>query len=383
MISNVTIRNCKEYDPSAVQATICRVLDDLGGPQRFFSRGDRVLLKPNLLRASDPQAAVVTHPMIVEAVATIVIENGGRPYVGDSPPMGNLKKVLQKSGYEPFMKKLGVPIATFSKARSVEFNDGYLFRRIDIADEIFHFDAVINLPKLKTHCQMLLTLAAKNLFGTIIGTEKASWHLRAGRDTDTFAKVLLQILETIKPCLHILDGILGMEGDGPNSGKARPIGIVAASSDPIALDATICRLLGFSVDRLRTCALGAQMSLGNIDPSFIEVLGDTPEGFPLRDFKSPKSMSLHWNLSKSNPIRRLLEKYLVTRPFIDSDACVRCEICAKHCPPQAIRKKGERLFIDVGSCISCFCCHEMCTNNAVKINVPILGRVLNRLGKND
>lgn len=180
MISKVTIRNCKEYDPSAVLSTIRRILDDLGGPQRFFSRGDRVLLKPNLLRASDPEAAVVTHPIIVEAVAKVILENGARPSVGDSPPMGNLRKVLQKSGYEPFMKRLGVPAASFSKARSVEFDDGYLFRRIDIADEIFEFDAVINLPKLKTHCQMLLTLAAKNLFGTIIGPEKASWHLSPG-----------------------------------------------------------------------------------------------------------------------------------------------------------------------------------------------------------
>ena len=347
----------------------------------MIKSGARVLLKPNLLMSAVPEKAIVTHPAVVEAVASIVIDCGAKPFIGDSPPLGNLARVLSKSGYNPFMKKLNIEAAPFMEKAAVEFPENRLFRRIDLAKEVFEFDAVISLPKLKTHTQMFLTLAVKNLFGTVIGTDKASWHLRAGREFDTFATVLVQIYDRVRPVVSILDGVLGMERNGPNSGQPRHIGIIAASQDAIALDSVICRLVGFSADSLLTCVIGDRLGIGKSGADEIEVTGDQLSGFPLKDFKPPKSATMAWNLSYWNPIRRFLENHLITRPDIDHSVCEACGICMRHCPPQAISEQNGRMVIDRKKCISCFCCHELCSNQAVQIVLPRFGRLLSKIAR--
>ncbi|MBI5570958.1 MAG: DUF362 domain-containing protein [Desulfomonile tiedjei] len=376
MQSLVTVRTCANYDASAVSAVLRTVVDDLGGMHRWIKPGDRVLLKPNLLKSAAPSEAVVTHPAVVEAVAALVLDCSARPFVGDSPPLGNLPRILAKSGYDPFMKRMGIQAVPFTRKRVVEFSDGRLFRRIDLAAEAFEFDAVISLPKLKTHCQMLLTLAVKNLFGTVIGTDKASWHMRSGRDADTFATALVQIYEKIHPRLSVIDGILAMEGNGPNSGQPRQLGIVAASEDAIALDSVVCRLVGFPVDALRTCVIGEQLGVGTADPDRIEVAGDGLQGLPPVKFKPPKSMTVAWNMSRLNPIRRFMENHMVIRPAIDAAACKVCGTCESHCPPHAITQVAGAMTIDRRKCISCFCCHELCSHDAIRIQQPALGRLL-------
>lgn len=375
MESVVTVRRCGDYDSQLVRATVGRIVDDLGGMRSWIKTGDRVLLKPNLLMSAVPEKAVVTHPAIVEAVASLVFDMGATPFIGDSPPLGNLNRVLSKSGYGPFMKKMGIEAVPFTRKVVREFGEARLYRRIDLAGELFDFDVVINLPKLKTHGQMVLTLAVKNLFGAVIGTDKASWHLRAGRDVETFAEALVQIYESIRPALSILDGILGMEGNGPNSGEPRHVGIIAASEDAVALDAVVCSLVGYPVEVLRTCVVGERLRVGVADIRRITVEGDDLKGFPLKRFEAPKSVTMTWNVSRRNPVLRFLQKHMVTRPDIDPAACRACGICLKHCPPQAITDQGS-MTIDRDKCISCFCCHELCPNDAVRIRTPFIGRIL-------
>jgi len=356
-----------------------KVFNDIGGFGSFVKRGDRVLLKPNLLKSAAPSAATVTHPAVVETVASMVRDCGARPYVGDSPPLGSLERVMVKSGYGPLLKRLDVEIVPFTEKRTLDYSDGRLFRRVDVAQQVFEFDAIVNLPKLKTHTQMFLTLAVKNLFGTVIGTDKASWHLRAGRDVDTFATVLVQIYEKVKPTVSLIDGILGMEGNGPNRGDPRHVGILGASIDAVALDAVLCRLLGFKPETLLTCVIGEKLGVGVADVGRIEVKGDELTGFPLRDFKPPESATITWNLAGGNPIRTFLENYMITRPAIDGAACLNCGVCRDHCPPRAISEMEGIMVIDRKKCISCFCCHELCGNDAVRIVQPWFGRILGRI----
>jgi uncharacterized protein (DUF362 family)/Pyruvate/2-oxoacid:ferredoxin oxidoreductase delta subunit len=381
MKSLVTIRKCSNYTPSLVAAATRDLFDDLGGATKFVKSGDKVLLKPNLLMSAAPGDAIVTHPAFVEAVASLVIDAGGHPFIGDSPPLGNLNRVLSKSGYEPFMTRLGIKPMPFVEKRPLECADGRLFRRIDLAAEVFEFDAVINLAKLKTHTQMVLTMAVKNLFGTVIGTDKASWHLRAGRDFDTFATILVQIYEKVRPAVSIVDGILGMEGNGPNNGTPRQIGIIGASTDAVALDSVLCRLLGFNIEHVRTCVIARNMGIGATETDQIEQTGDRLDGFPLRDFKAPKSATMAWNMSPHNPLRKFLENYLITRPDIDTGTCRNCGVCVEHCPPRAIREVDGLMTIDRTKCISCFCCHELCTNKAIQIVQPFFGRFMSRISR--
>jgi len=379
MKSLVTIRKCENYEPPLLASVLEKCLDDLGGMSSLVKRGDRILLKPNLLKSAAPHEAVVTHPAVVEAIASMVIDAGATPFIGDSPPLGNLPKVLSKCGYEPFMKKMAIQAVPFVEKLPVEFSTGRLFRRMDLAREVFEFDGVINLAKLKTHTQMMLTLAVKNLFGTVIGTDKASWHLRAGKDVDCFATVLVQIFEKIRPVLSIVDGILAMEGNGPNSGDARHVGILGASTDAVALDSVICRLVGYKVRSLLTCVIGESMGVGVADGGQIRRVGDDLDGFPLKDFKAPKSVTMAWNLSYWNPVRRFMENHVITKPAIDLAACRSCGICLAHCPPRAINEIDGAMVIDRKKCISCFCCHELCENNAVEIVQPFFGRCLSSI----
>ncbi|HMK35481.1 MAG TPA: DUF362 domain-containing protein, partial [Desulfomonilaceae bacterium] len=332
-----------------------------------------------LLMSSPPEKAVVTHPAFVEAVASQVLDAGGCVFLGDSPPLGNLNRVLSKSGYGPFMNRLGVKPVPFVEKQPLDCSDGRLFRRIDLAREIFDFDFVINLPKLKTHTQMMLTLAVKNLFGSVIGTDKASWHLRAGKDFDTFATILVQIYEKVHPALSIIDGILGMEGNGPNNGTPRHVGIVGASRDAVALDAVLCKLVGFDIEHVRTCVMAREMGIGTAEWDGIQVTGDALDGFPLKDFLPPKSATIAWNMSPTNPLRRFLQNHLITKPDIDARSCQNCGVCLEHCPPRAIREVDGVMTIDRSRCISCFCCHELCAHNAVRIVQPLFGRFMSRI----
>jgi len=381
MKSLVAIRKCADYDPRLLGDTIDKVLNDIGGIAAFVKSGDQVLLKPNLLKSAVPSQAAVTHPTVVETVASMVLDCGAKPFIGDSPPLGNLTRVLSKSGYTDFMKRMSIRAAPFTEKRPMEFPEGRLFRRIDLAREAFEFDSVINLPKLKTHTQMVLTLAVKNLFGTVIGMDKASWHLRAGKDYDSFATVLVQIFEKVRPCFSLIDGVLAMEGNGPNSGNPRGVGIIGASTDAVALDAVVTRLVGFPTEAVRTNLIGERLGLGIADKDGINLVGDELDGLPLKDFKAPKSITMAWNLSYWNPARRFMENHIITKPAIDRSACRNCGICLKHCPPEAISEVDGVMVIDRRKCISCFCCHELCENDAVQIVQPLLGRILSVISR--
>jgi uncharacterized protein (DUF362 family)/Pyruvate/2-oxoacid:ferredoxin oxidoreductase delta subunit len=379
MESLVSIIRCDTYDSEKLRPVVEAVFEDLGGLAAFVKRGDRVLIKPNLLKSSAPEEAVVTHPAMVEAVAGMIKDAGAIPFLGDSPPLESLKRVLSKSGYEPFMKRLGVEPVPFQEKVNLQCPESRLFRQLELAREVFEFDLVINVAKLKTHCQMMLTLAVKNLFGAIIGMNKASWHMRAGKDIDTFATVLVQIYEAINPALSLVDGILAMEGNGPNAGDPRPVGIIGGSTDPVALDATFCRIVGFKTEDLRTSVIGQKLGMGVADEDRIRLAVDLPGGFPLQDFKPPASMTLTWNLSEGNLLRRFLENYAVTKAAIDPAQCEACGICRDHCPPGAIHEKDGAMVIDRSKCISCFCCHELCSQDAIRIVKPVLGKILTRI----
>ncbi len=376
MKSIVSIRYCEEYDHQILRKSVENLFSDCLDVRNLISRGQKILLKPNLLRSARPDQAIVTHPAFVEVVAEILSDCGASLSIGDSPPLGNLQKTLAKSGYEPLMKRLNVKPIPFVHKKTIEFGDDRIYKRIDLAQEVFDFDRIINLAKLKTHCQMTLTMAVKNLFGTVIGTDKASWHLRAGKITDNFAHVLLQIYQTIRPDFSLIDGILVMQGNGPNSGEPRHVGIVGASRDALALDSSITRLVGFPLESVRTCIIGSELGLGNTLAETIDVVGDALVGFPLKDFKAPKSMSMAWNLSYWNPIRRFMENHVITKPQINFEACRNCGICMNHCPPKAISEVNGRMIINRKKCISCFCCHELCGSDAISIRQPYVGKLL-------
>lgn len=254
----VSLIRANSYERQVIRDSLETLLEPFGGMAAFVKPGNRVLLKPNLLTGARPTKECTTRPELVYAVAQMVIQAGGKPFLGDSPAFGSAKGVAVANGYLPILDDHDIPIIDFHGQRyqtvSVEFN------HLLLSQEAMEADVVINLPKLKSHSQLVLTLGVKNLFGCVPGKMKAWWHMEAGKDANRFAEMLVQTALAINPNLTILDGIIGHEGNGPSGGEPRPLGILGASPDVFALDRAMVEILNVPPAQVPTVA--ASLRLG-------------------------------------------------------------------------------------------------------------------------
>lgn len=204
------------YDYGELRPKLFAMLESLDAGT--ITSGARVLIKPNLLAPASPDRAMLTHPMVVKAVAEYALQKGAKVRISDSPAMGSVEKVAKESGIKSALEGLDVEFREFRSSAMIDV--GEPFNRIEIAEDAVHGDVLINLPKLKTHSQMLLTLGVKNLFGCVVGFRKPQWHLRVGVEREMFGVLLYRIYAALKPSFTILDGILAMEGQGPGKGNS-------------------------------------------------------------------------------------------------------------------------------------------------------------------
>jgi len=362
MEGSVSIVKCRTYDEMEVLKALRRSIDLIGGINSFVKRGDRVLLKPNLLYGKAPEKAVTTHPSIVKGIIQMVREEGGFPFLGDSPGLGSALRVSEKSGIKRVADAMDCPIVEFNRPVLPPERKGRIFKNIEIDQTIFEADVIINLPKWKTHAQMLLTLGVKNLFGCVPGPRKALWHLKAGEDHKIFAQMLVDIYHMIQPALTILDGVVGMEGSGPNSGHPISLGLLLASPDPLNLDQIVCDLLGIPRESLLTNQVAFEQGLGM---DGIIVVGERLEDVRIRQFKLPDLWRIDWNLPGF--IKKALKNALSSKPVIEEEVCKLCKQCIEICPPKVLKENEKGLMIDYGKCIRCFCCQEICPEGAITI----------------
>ena len=344
MKSHVAIVRCSTYDYPQALAGVREVLEPLGGMGSFVKRGDRVLLKPNLLSGKHQDKCVTTHPALVKVVAQLVQEVGGVPAIGDSPAVESMRRVAAQAGIAEVADAVGSPLVEFKGVAEITTGDDYTFRRIELAKAVLDADVVINLPKVKTHSQTLLTLGVKNIFGCIPGMRKAQWHLKAGNDHASFAGMLVELCQIVKPALTIVDGITGMEGEGPNNGNPRPLGLILADGNPFALDTTICRIVAVPVEELLTVQAARQRGFEGTDPQQIEVLGLQVEDVAVAPFRLPARFDVQWNLPGF--IKRPLKNIFTPKPIVTRDLCKVCGVCAEACPPQAIFLIDKKVEID-------------------------------------
>jgi uncharacterized protein (DUF362 family)/NAD-dependent dihydropyrimidine dehydrogenase PreA subunit len=375
----VALQRCKNYDPAAVQDCLKKCLAPLGGMSAFVSPGQRVLLKPNLLSAKPPEAAVTTHPEIVRAVALEVMDAGGRVCLGDSPGTGSLAKVLERTGIGTVIRELDIEILPFNKSVLTKVTGGHTYRAVEMAAEVVDAEVIVNLPKLKTHGQMTLTMATKNMFGSVVGAAKIGWHLKTGQQL-VFADLLLDICQTIAPDLNIMDGIIGMEGNGPGSGEPRSLGLLGASSDALALDQVFATLLGVSPAFHPIVFRARERGMGAADPERVSVKGLSLEEASVRDFILPDSR-VRLDFSLPDFVSQPLKKSLTSFPALDAQRCTECGVCEEICPVKAICLfNGGGGTVDRDLCITCYCCQEMCPEGAIRPVPGSLLKILRRFG---
>lgn len=328
----------------------------------------KALVKPNMLSPSTPESAVITHPLVVRAVAEYFLAKDVHPLIADSPAIGSFGEILRKGGYAEYFSGLNVEIREFSG--SVQRDIGKPFGMIDIAEEAATADVIVNVPKLKTHSQMTLTGAVKNLFGCIVGMRKAEWHLRAGIDLDLFARLLVQIYSTLQPAITLVDGILAMEGDGPGrSGTPRHLGYLIAGKDALAIDSIICRIVGLDPHKLPTNK--AALALGYSPAPYVL---DGPD-YKTDNFRLPRQTPLIYG---PRQMHGLIRRLLIARPRLNKSKCNGCNLCSAYCPARIITVAKRRPSIAYGQCIRCFCCVEICPEGALTMREPLLGALIRR-----
>lgn len=378
-MSKVALIRCESYDDTQVKNAVERGLKLLGGLSNFISTDEKILLKPNILIGEKPEKCVTTHPSIFRAAAEMLTAAGARVSYGDSPAIGKPAGAARKAGLKQAAEQLNIPLADFSSGVDIFTDQGLQKRKFTIAKGVMDSDAVISLPKLKTHGLEKITGAVKNQFGCIPGLLKSEFHLKLP-DADDFAKMLVDLNHFIKPRLYIMDGIQAMEGNGPRGGTPKRMNLILLSPDPIALDATVCRLIKLDPAHVPTLVHGMQIGMGSFLEKDIQLLGDNFESFVPHDFKVDRKP--YGRKFKPGLFSVFLNNRIVSKPVIEEKSCVQCGICVKICPaePKAVffknRDRSKPPVYNYDDCIRCFCCQEMCPESAIEIRRPIVRKLI-------
>ena len=287
MSQAVAFTRASNYDRSEIDQAVTTLLDTWGGMEHFVKPGDRVLLKPNLLTGSRPTKECVTRIELVAAVARQVQAVGGKPFLGDSPAFGSAQGVALANGYAPPLAELNLPLVEFQGKRYAVDSDQ--FQHLRLSKEAMEADVVINLPKVKSHMQLTVTLGVKNLFGCVPGKMKAWWHMEAGKDKERFGAMLVETAKAIDADLTILDGIIGHEGNGPSTGEPRFLGWLGAADNVFALDRAVIDILG--VDPAQVPTIVAADRLGYA-PAYTDLIFPllSPSDLSMQDWKLPDNL---------------------------------------------------------------------------------------------
>jgi uncharacterized protein (DUF362 family)/Pyruvate/2-oxoacid:ferredoxin oxidoreductase delta subunit len=375
MNPRVSILKCNGYADEDVYNCAKTATELVGGVGEFVNKGERILIKPNLLSGKPATAAVTTHPSVVKAVIRLVKEAGAVPVVGDSPGMGSASRVAEKCGIMDVCRDSGTEFVDLKTPVRVENPSGHTFKRFEVAREALEVDGIINLPKLKTHAQMFLTLGVKNIFGCVPGKLKPQLHFSAGVDALCFAGMILDLYLFLRPRLTLMDGIVAMEGNGPGSGDPKALGLLFASGDALAMDRVAAEVLGARCDDLPILRRAREVGIYGAEPARIEVVGEKPQDVRVRGFRFPPLANINFTANLPYFIDRRIRRALTVRPRISTKKCTVCGACVDVCQTGAMEVGGQ-IIIDCDKCIRCFCCQEICPEMAISVKQGWLKRIL-------
>jgi len=353
-----------------------RVIDRLGGLQRFVKRGDRVLIKPNVCAPRSSRSGAVTDPELVAELCRLVADCGGKPSVGDSPifPFPS-KAAFRVAGYADFPKRYGVPLLDLDSEKSAKIRvpGGSVLEHAVVSRRALETDVLINVPVMKNHVHTAVTLGLKNMKGVVPGRNKHVIHLK-GLDGG-----IVDLNSLVKSTLVVVDAIVGMEGMmAPVNGRAKRMNLLLAGDNIVETDAVGCRVMGVDPRRIAHVLQAEQRGLGRIDG--VEVLGEPVEAVRsrFRFYDRPRGLTSMggrlawgmWNWGYNQLAKRfgadILEPLDPARQWKwDAGKCKPCKLCVEACPVHVLRLEEGRLLRDKDGCIYCYCCVEACPQGAI------------------
>lgn len=376
-MAKVSVVRCSSYDLDVVEAAFRNGLAALGD-NKFVSAGQRVALKANLLQAQVPERGMTTHPAVVHAVARWVREQGATPVIVDSPggpyTGRQLRKLYETTGMMQVADQTGAELNYDLSGLRVQCPEGRVLRSLDIAAAVAGADAVINLPKLKTHGLLQLTCAVKNLFGVVPGLIKGAYHARFP-SIEQFSAMLVDIVAHVRPVLNVVDAVVGMEGDGPSAGTLRQVGLMVTGSDTFAVDLVCAHLVGMNPEEVQTIAAAVRRGLSSGRVGDVEIVGSELSEVRVAAFRPPSTGTRVTRVLPSR-VPSWLVNQLLAQPGA-GHGCTGCGVCVTGCPVGAIRIIDGRAITDLRDCVHCYCCHELCPERAVELHHTLLGRLVN------
>jgi uncharacterized protein (DUF362 family)/Pyruvate/2-oxoacid:ferredoxin oxidoreductase delta subunit len=351
MIHPATYENCRE----AVDRAFQQFPQDIAGK--------KVVIKPNVLRASRVEEHIVTNPAVLRAVIEKVEEmSPAEIVVGDNPGLfnyGDNENSFEKTGLmtaaKGYYKNLG------DTTQHLAFNTDFM-PEVGVSKEIMDADVLISLPKFKTHGLTVMTGAIKNSYGILPGAQKARLHQIAGTP-ERFHEVIVEVFRLRVPDFFIMDAVVGMEGNGPASPELREIGLILAADNAVAMDAVVARMMGIDPGRLRFLQRAKALGLGDFASDTIQIDGTMPV---LANFKLPPLGGEA--IVGNREIQQLINARAHVKPQADPELCTACGACIEHCPVEALTMKEAIPVVDAEVCIACFCCQEICPEKAMRLS---------------
>jgi uncharacterized protein (DUF362 family) len=379
-MSKVSIWEVRRYDNSLIKENLCKGLSEIGFDLTRL-KGKRVAVKPNLLLSSKPEQAIVTHPEFFRAAVQIIKDAGALPVLIESPAIHSLSKVFRATGYDKVIKEECVEVDLEQDIMTITNDNGRRYKHFEIMNSVAGADFIFNLPKFKTHGLTYVTGAMKNLFGLIPGMAKTQWHLKANT-RELFCDFLVDYFEAVcsifnepKGIVHLMDAIVGMEGNGPSTaGKPREIGAVIVSEDAVAADFIASNLVGFNPKLIKTISIAADRGLGKKGFNEIEFNRDIFNMLRLDKFE-PAPLPFQVRMEKFKRLNNLIKRLTVERPVPVEGKCTLCYQCRQICSAKAIDKGSTVAHFNYDKCIRCFCCIEVCPEAAIRIQGNILSRI--------
>jgi uncharacterized protein (DUF362 family) len=269
--SNVAIRRVADYEKDLF-ALIYESLREFKLPVKDKT----VLLKPNFV-GLDPLGVMNTHPAVIAAARESFLRLGAsKVFVGDGPAMDRDTEAIIESvrlrEYTGALNGNFVDLNVDDVERVPLKTHASRLKELFLPKTALGVDFLVSMPKLKTHHWAGVTLALKNMFGIVPGScygwPKNILHW-AGID-----RAILDINAAARPDFAIVDGIVGMEGNGPIQGTPKRAGVIVLGDDPVAVDATCCRVMGLLPERVKYLSRAGTL-LGHLNPEKIQQLGES------------------------------------------------------------------------------------------------------------
>ena len=270
-MSKVAITRCEDYEQERVTDAVKKCLGLIGNFEDLIKPEMKVLLKLNLLSAGlGPEKAVNTHPTVIRALVDILQgDYECKVYIGDSCGSlrsGSTYQAFRVTQIDKIAKETGATIVNFDVDETLDItnNNASIVKNFKIAKTVKTVDVIISVPKLKTHGLTRYTGAIKNMFGSIPANGKKNVHLLAPKSR-LMALALVDVYEMVQPHISIMDAVIGMEGNGPNAGDPRKVGLILSSYDDVALDSVASTIIGYKPLSVPIIQYAYERELGTAD----------------------------------------------------------------------------------------------------------------------